>query len=245
MVFLIGALTSFGNLKHDSLLIKANQQYDEGIYHKAIQNYILIIDDNVESAQLYYNLGNAYFKINDLASAILYYEKAKKINPNDDDINYNLGVANSRIVDKIESVPQIIFKRWWNQFYNTFSANSWARVAIGLFIFTLFFAAIYLLARTRFVKKIFFVLGLIFLLLSIASYFVSYQKYYYTNTHKEAILFAPTITVKSSPNRNSVDLFVIHEGAKVYILDHVGEWIEIRIANGSVGWLPVSEIKYI
>jgi len=245
LILLLGAMTSFGSTKHDSLLSIANQQYDEGIYHEAIQNYQLIIEDKVESSQLYYNLGNAFYKIDDLASAILYYEKAKKISPNDEDINYNLGIANSRIVDNIDSVPQIIFKRWWNQFYNMFSVNLWAKVAIGLFILTLVFAAIYLLGRTRFIKKIFFSLGFLFLLLSISSYFVSYQKYYYTNTHKEAILFAPTITVKSSPNRNSVDLFVIHEGSKVYILDQVGEWIEIRIANGSVGWLPISAIKHI
>lgn len=245
LIFVFVALNSFGSAKHDSLLTLANQQYDAGIYHEAIQNYHLIIGDDIESAQLYYNLGNTYYKTDDLASAILYFEKAKKINPNDEDINYNLGIVNSRIVDNIESVPQIIFKRWWNQFYNIFSVNLWAKVAIALFIITLIFAAIYLLARTRFIKKLYFSLGLIFLLISIASYFVSYQKYYYSNTHKEAILFAPTITVKSSPNRNSVDLFVIHEGSKVYILDQVGEWIEIRIANGSVGWLPESEIKYI
>ncbi len=244
-ILLFGTLSSFGNIKHDSLLVKANLQYNEGLYNEAIQSYLQIVESDIESAQLYYNLGNTYFKIDDLTSAILYYEKAKKINPNDEDIIYNLGVANSRIVDKIESVPKIIFKRWWNQFYNMFSANNWAKVAIGLFIITLFFIAIYLLARTRFIKKTFFILGLIFLLLSISSYFVSYQKYYYTKTHKEAILFTPTITVKSSPNRNSVDLFVIHEGTKVYVLDRVGKWIEIRIANGSIGWLPASEVKYI
>ncbi len=245
LTLLFVAFNGFGSSKQDSLLVKANQLYDQGLYHEAIQNYEQIIQDQVESSQLYYNLGNAYYKMDDLASAILYYEKAKKINPNDENITYNLGIANSRIVDNIESVPQIIFKRWWNQFYNMFSVNMWAKVAIGLFILTLVFAAIYLLARTRFIKKLFFTLGVLFLLFSIVSYFVSYQKYYYTNTHKEAILFAPTITVKSSPSRNSVDLFVIHEGTKVYILDQVGEWIEIRIANGSVGWLPVSEIKYI
>lgn len=245
LILLLGVLISFGNNKHDSLLVLANQQYDAGIYHEAIQNYQLIIDDNVESAQLYYNLGNTYYKIDDLASAILFYEKAKKLNPNDEDINYNLGIANSRIVDNIDSVPEIIFKRWWNQFYNMFSVNLWARVAIGLFILTLVFAAIYLLARTRFIKKLFFTLGVLFLLVSIASYYVSYQKYYYSNTSKEAILFAPTITIKSRPNRNSVDLFVIHEGTKIYILEQIGEWVEIRIANGSVGWLPLSEIKYI
>lgn len=246
IALLFVANLSFANTSGmESLLAKGHQQYDEGLYNEAIETYQSILDKNFESAQLYYNLGNAYFKINDLASAILYYEKAKKISPNDEDIMYNLGVANSRIVDKIENVPQIIFKRWWNQFYNTFSANSWAKVAIVLFIITLILTGVYLLSRNRFIKKSFFVLGLIFLLLSASSFFVSYQKYYYTKNHKEAILFASTLTVKSSPNRNSVDLFVIHEGTKVYILDQVGEWVEIRIANGSVGWLPVNEIKLI
>ncbi len=191
-IFLLGTIFSFSNPKHDSLLVKGNQFYNEGVYHEAIKTYLKIIDSEVESAQLYYNIGNAYFKIDDLASAILYYEKAKKINPNDDDIIYNLGVANSRIVDKIESVPEIFFKRWWNQFYNAFSVNNWAKAAIGLFVLTLIFIATYLLAQSRFIKKLFFVLAIVFVLLSISSYFVSYQKYYYTKKHKEAILFAPT-----------------------------------------------------
>ncbi len=242
---LFGFIGLNANTTNQSLLTKANQQYDAGRYNEAIKTYYQILENKVESAQLYYNIGNAYFKLKDLSSAILYYEKAKKLSPNDKDILYNLGIANSRIVDKIEVVPQIIFKRWWNSFYNIFSTNNWAKVAIVLFFITLAFSAIFLLSQQRFIKKLFFLFGLIFLLLSISSFFVSYQKYYYTKNHKEAILFEPTITVKSSPNKNSVDLFVIHEGTKVYILDKIGDWIEIKIANGSIGWLKENLVKYI
>ena len=245
LVFALSVFSVSGNTKHEMLLDSANTHYNDGQYHKAVESYLAIIEDGMESTQVYYNLGNAYFKLDDLASAILYYEKAKKLSPNDKDIEYNLGIANTRIVDKIEKVPQIIFKRWWNSFYNMFSANNWGIVAIVLFILTLVFFAIYLLSRARIIKKGFFILAVIFVLLSFSSFLLTYQKYYYSKNQKEAILFAPTMTVKSSPNRNSVDLFVIHEGTKIHVLDQVGEWIEIRIANGSVGWLPVSEIRYI
>jgi tetratricopeptide (TPR) repeat protein len=245
LFLLLGILVSYANSTNNFLLTKANQEYDKGLFNEAIQTYLQIIENNVESSQVYYNLGNAYFKTKNLTSAILYYERAKKLNPNDEDILYNLRVANSRIVDKIESVPQMFFKRWRNQFYNAFSVNNWTKVAIVLFVLTLLFSAIYLLAQSRHIKKLFFIFGIIFMLLSISSYFVSYQKYYYSINHKEAILFEPTITVKSSPNQNSVDLFVIHEGTKLYVLDQVGDWIEIRIANGSIGWLQKKLVKYI
>lgn len=243
-VLLISIFT-YANTKNDSLLSLANQKYNEGLYNEAILFYLKITENGFESSQLYYNLGNSYFKNNDFPSAILYYEKARKINPNDEDIIYNLSIVNSRIVDKIEIVPQIIFKRWWNLFYHMFSVNHWAKISIGLFLSLLIFTSFYLIAQKRLIKKIFFISSLFLLIFTIASLIVSHQKYYYTKNQKEAILFTSTITVKSSPSQNSVDLFVIHEGTKIYILDQLGDWIEVRIANGSTGWLPESVVKYI
>ena len=175
----------------------------------------------------------------------MYYEKAKKLDPNNKDIEFNLRVANNRIVDKIESVPLIFFKRLWNGFYNMFSANMWAKVSIILLIITLILTIIYLLSNIRIIKKSFFIIGSLFLILTTMSFTLSYQNFHYSKNQAEAIVFEPTITIKSSPNRNSVDLFVIHEGTKVQIIDKVEQWYEIKIANGSVGWLPSSAIKQI
>ncbi len=246
ILFILSLMHSgFASVSNDTLISKAVQQYNEGLYENAIENYKLILESGFESSEIYYNIGNAHFKLNDLPSAILFYEKAKKLKPNDKDILYNLNVANSRIIDNIEQVPEIFLKTWWNNFYNMFSANGWAKITIGLFIVFLLFVSIYILSSNRFIKKLFFGIAVIFLFTTLFSFALSYQKYYYSIEQKEAIVFQPTVTIKSSPNKNSVDLFVIHEGTKVYITDELDGWYEIRIANGSVGWLLESTTKLI
>ncbi len=229
----------------DSLFYKANAAYNNQYYEDAINNYQKIIDAGFESADLYYNLGNAYFKNDEIPSAILFYEKALKLKPNDEDIRYNLDVANGKIVDKIEPVPELFYKRWWRSFYNMFSADTWAKVSVGGFILFIILLSFYLLSKLIRIRKIAFFSGLVVLVITLFTFAVSLQKYHHLTHDREAIVFTPTITVKSSPNPNSVDLFVIHEGSKVEIRDQVGSWYEIRIANGSVGWLPESALKTI
>lgn len=246
ILFIFGTvLNGISQNSMDSVLAKAASQYNEGYFHESIKSYNQVLESGFESAEIYYNQGNAYFKINDLPSAILFYEKAKKLKPNDEDILYNLNVANSRIVDKIENVPELFLRTWWNSFYNMFSANGWAKITIGCFIFFLFLFGVYLLSSKRVIKKLFFIVAAFIFLSTIFSFALSYQKYYYSTEQKEAIIFQPTVTVKSSPNRSSVDLFVIHEGTKVYISDELDSWYEIKIANGSVGWLPKSTARLI
>ncbi len=229
----------------DSLLVRANSAYNQGLYDSSINLYNRVLDKKVESAVLYYNLGNAWFKKGEIPHAILYYEKAKKLNPNDDDINYNLGVANSLIVDKIETVPKLFFQEWWSYFYNLFGANRWAVILLVSWALLVLFFGIFILSRSRRSKKFGFFSGLLFLLLTVASYGLASQKYHHSVSHNEAIVFTPTITVKSSPTQTAVDLFVIHEGTKVKILDKVDNWVKIKISNGSIGWIPDKSVEEI
>ena len=229
----------------DSLIKEGNSYYNEGLYNDAISMYEKVLDQNYESAALYYNLGNAYYKTKDMASAILYYEKALKLDPDNPDLRHNLSVANSKIADNIEEVPEFFLKRWWNSIYNMFSADTWAAISIGVFIVLIILAVIFFVSQRRRIKIISFWSGLIFVLLSTAGFLIAGEKYQHTRQNNEAIVFTPTVTVKSSPTRNSVDLFVIHEGTKVRLLDKVEDWYEIRIANGSVGWLPESAVRKI
>lgn len=229
----------------DSLMQTANNAYNEGLYDSALNVYHRIMDQGFESAKLYYNMGNAYFKNRNIPSAILYYEKAKKLAPNDEDIDFNINLANSMIVDKIEKIPELFYTRWWNYFYNLFNANTWAVIAVVSWFILIFFIGIFILSKTRGAKKTAFYFGVLFLLISIAVFGLASQKYYYTREHQDAIIFTPTITVKSSPTMNAVDLFVIHEGTKVHILDQVNDWVKIRIPNGSIGWLPAKSLERI
>jgi len=245
IIILTIILNSVYSTEIDTLFSRANEEYTNEMYTNAIEDYLLIVDAGFESDVLYFNLGNAYFKMSDIPSAILYYEKAKKLNPNDDDINFNLNVANTKIVDKIEPVPELFFKQWWRSIYNLFDANTWAKISVAGFILFFILLAFYLLSKLLIIRKSAFYTGLIILFLTIFTFVIAYQKYNISKIQNEAIVFAPTITVKSSPNQNSVDLFVIHEGSKVNIIEKVGNWCEIKIANGSVGWLPAEALKNI
>lgn len=244
-VVFIGQFSLAADIHPDSLIAQGNEAYNQGLYDSAIQMYSGVLDQGFESYELYYNTGNAYFKMNQLPFAILYYEKAKKLDPNDEDINFNLSIANSMIVDKIEQVPEMFYKKWWNYFYNAFSEDTWTMLSLVSWIILLFFIGLFLITKTRSIKKLAFYMGLLFLLITIGTFGLSSQKYYYTKENKEAIIFTPTITAKSSPTISSVDLFVIHEGTKVQILDAVQGWVKIKIRNGSIGWLQGDSLKRI
>jgi tetratricopeptide (TPR) repeat protein len=230
---------------HKDVIKQANQLYSQGLYDSSLVLYKSVLADNYHSAELCYNIGNAYFKNNDIPSAILYYEKAHKLAPNDEDILYNLSICNSMIVDKIEKVPNLFYKQWWNYFYEMFNANSWAMLSLVIWSAFLVVLGFYILSKSRSSKKISFYLGVLLLVASVGSFGLASQKYYYTKENKEAIVFTPTITVKSSPTNSSVDLFVVHEGTKVRILDKVDNWNKIKIQDGSIGWLPADATKLI
>lgn len=243
--FFLMALLAFTQNSQFALIEKANQAYNEGAFQDAAELYHSVIDSGFASADLYYNLGNAYFKSKDIPSAILYYEKALKINPKDDQTRFNLNIANSQITDKIEAVPDMFYVKWWKGLTGMFGPDTWARLSIALFILALSFVALFVITRNMSVRRISFWSGLVVIVLMFISFYVGYQKFSQQNKDNFAIIFAPTITVKSSPAKNSVDLFVIHEGTKVEIMDQVEGWYEIRIANGSVGWLPGNTLEKI
>ena len=191
------------------------------------------------------NGANAYYKDKQYAKAILNYERALLLSPGNEDARFNLNMANSHITDKIEPVGSFFLTVWIHSLINTLSSNSWA--ILGIISFLLFIVGIYLYFFTRNVllRKIGFFAGLLLLLVSIFSNsFASEQKDKITERN-EAIVFAPTITIKSSPAESGTDLFVLHEGTKVKLLDKVGDWSEILLADGNRGWIPTNQIEII
>jgi len=241
MAFSLHALA----INPDSLMVRANRAYDHQQYDTAINMYQQVLKKGLVSSTLYFNLGDAYFRQKDMPSAILYFEKAKKLDPNNPDIQYNLNLANTMIPDKIVKVPKMFLKRWWNYFYEMFDANIWAILSLISFAFFVLLVGIFILSRGRNSRKISFFAGLLMLLVTVAAFGLASQKSYYMQHHSEAIIFTPTITAKSSPTPNSVDLFVIHQGTKVRLLDEVDGWEKIRLQNGSIGWLPKQSMKEI
>lgn len=224
---------------------QANQFYRAGSYDKARKLYEQVLHNGFESAGLYYNLGNACFKLQDYPSAILNYERARRIAPHDDDVAYNLRLANLRVVDRIEPIPRLFLVEWWIAALNLFSADGWA-VAV---IITLWCAAaaggVVLIARGVTAQRLGFFVSVFSFLLCLFSVIGSIHRYGVEHGSGEAIVFTPTLSVKSAPDPKSTDLFVLHEGVKVEFLDAVGDWRKIRLADGKLGWLMVTDVQII
>ncbi|MFH1936154.1 MAG: tetratricopeptide repeat protein [Bacteroidota bacterium] len=227
------------------LISEGNKAYSDGLYTDAVSLYRQVAESGSEAPELYYNLGTSYFKLNDFAHAILWYERALRLDPGNEDINYNLNVANSKIADNIDPLPLLFYIRWYQGLVSLFPVNTWAVQTILFFILTLACITLYLSSRRLLFRKTGFWAGILFLLLTLFTLLFSFSGYHKMKTLHEAIVFDPTITVKSSPDEKSIDLFVLHEGTKVQLLDKIGNWYEIRIANGSVGWLPEEALEEV
>jgi tetratricopeptide (TPR) repeat protein len=220
------------------LVAKANKAYSDGLYAEASDLYKKVASAGYESPELFYNLGNTCYKLNDYPGAILWYERAKRLDPGNEDITFNLSVANSKIADKIEPVPEMFYRRWYFSLVNRFPADSWAWISVILFLTTLASASLYLITRRLFLRKTGFWAAAAVLILFLCTLGFALSAADQSRNVREAVIFTPSVTVKSSPDEKSVDLFVLHEGTKVRIMDQIGTWYEIKIANGSVGWLP-------
>ena len=222
---------------------QANAAYNAGNYDTAKELYEKILTLDMESVPLYFNMGNTYYKMHDYPMAIYCYEKALKLDPSNEDVQINLAIANRAIVDKIEPMPQSFIVRWWRNTRAWFSGDQWAWLSIMVFALLLVSLFLFLRARKLGVRKLGFFTSLVFLLVFALSVVFAFQLKQSSLTQEQAIIMTPTVNVKSSPNEASVDLFVLHEGTKVDVLETESGWNKIRIANGSVGWLSEDAMR--
>ena len=244
-LLLILALLSFAGKAQQTAndwFEQANAAYNMGNYDSARIVYEKILATDVESVPLYLNLGNTYYKMREYPMAIYYYEKALKLDPSNEDVQTNLAIANHSIVDKIEPVPQSFIVRGWRNARASLSGDQWAWCSIVFFALLLVSLFLFLRSRKIGVRKLGFFAGVVFLLAFALSVIFAAQLKRASETQDQAIIMAPTVTVKSSPNEASVDLFVLHEGTKVTVLETSDGWNKVKIANGSVGWLEVDKM---
>ena len=230
----------------DSLWNAANAAYAEGRWDAAASGYEMISDMGLESAALYCNTGNAYAKSGNVPMAILYYERALKVDPSYEDAAYNLELMNTRIQDRIDPVPEFFLKKWLSAISYIMNSDAWAIVSIVLLGLTLAMALLFLLAPSVAGRRTGFFTGLALLVFMCFSLgFSMSQKKACMNADK-AIVMRPVVSVKSSPSAEaSKDLFILHEGTKVTVLDQVGTWNNISLADGRQGWLPAADMERI
>ena len=227
------------------LFATGNQQYAKGQFDEAVKTYKQLVDSGYRAAEVYFNLGNAYYKLDDMASAILYYEKAYKLTPGDEDIEVNLQFANQKITDKIEAVPEFFLKKWWRGFVMTFSLNTWAIVGLGALLLGSALLIVYLFSYIIHIKKASFYTGLIMVVLGLFALFLANSQSRYFENANQAIVFNGSVDVKSGPQKDMKTLFVIHEGLKVGIRESENGWIKIVLPNGNIGWIESVAVKEI
>ncbi len=222
---------------------RGNKQYDQKNYQEAINDYQKALDKGQESAALYYNLGNANYKLNHIAPAVYNYERALKIKPNDADIKNNLAFAQKMTIDAITPLPKNTFDKWYNAILNLLSTDGWAILTVVLILlFMVTFVAYYLIYGTV-KKRILFTTAFTSLGLGLLALFFAFRSEKRMNKDRPAIVFSPQAEVKSAPNMSSDEAFTLHEGTKVMVLSDTGEWKEIRIADGKEGWIPKTDLK--
>lgn len=226
------------SLDMNAVFSRANQFYLDGKYKDAREEYLKIVTSGHESAEVYYNLGNSCYKLGQIPSAILFYEKARLMNPKDEDIRFNLEMANQLIVDKINPVTEFFIKRWLSDISSIFKTEVWAWFSLIFFILILGAAGLIYGFRGSVLKKTLISAAILFLVMSITTFLFAQNSFNTLNKTPSAIVFSPSITAKSSPDMGGTDLFVIHEGIKVRITDRVGTWIRIRLADGNQAWIP-------
>jgi tetratricopeptide (TPR) repeat protein len=237
-----------GAFAQESVTTKFNQgvaYFSAGSYKEALQSWTEVYNTGYRSAALCYNMGNAAFKLNMIPQAILYYERAYLLKPANEDINYNLQIAKTLIVDRFQEIPELFFVRWYNFVSLFLSSNSWARISITSFILSLLFLSLYIYSPRYRHKVIGFWFAVSLFTLSLGSFvFSSRNKFLVHDSHK-AIITTAVISGKSSPDSSGTDLFVLHEGTKVSVEDEVGEWLEIRLSDGNKGWVPFNTLDII
>lgn len=233
------------NKDAEQLFQKGNILYEKAQYKEAIPVYEEVVKSGFVNGELYYNLGNAYFKISDIPSAILNYERAKRFLPKDDDVDFNLRMANARVTDKIEPIPIPFYESWWNSLLNVFSADGWAYLSVFLVWLFCGSVVLFFFFREPVWKRIFFYSGLVSLLFFVFSFVIANSKLNLEENYKEAVIFANSSYIKSSPSIKSTDLFILHEGTKAQVLDKIADWYKIRLANGNVGWIKERDVQII
>ena len=236
---------AFAQASMESLFKQGNSAYNKAEYQKAISLYEQTLKMGQFSAEVYYNLGNAYYKLNNVAESIYYFEKAKQLDPNDEDIIINSNFAKNMTIDAIEKLPESQIVTFQKKIYGIFNFSYWSYLTVILFwIFSGFFL-VYVFIKSASLKQTFFFIAFGILIFFMISFLITYSIEEKEKNTNFAILFSNQKDIWSEPNQQAELLFSLHEGTKVEVLDILENWKKIRIANGSEGWIENASLRYL
>ena len=225
---------------------EGDEAYQKNDFAAAIDIYEELLSVEGESAAVYYNLGNSYYKTGSVAKAILNYERALLLDPGDADTRFNLEMAKGKAVDKIIPTPEVFIVTWANSVVNSMSESSWSVLAIVCFLLVLAGVVLYIFGNSLWMKKTGFIGGVVMVIIAVCANLAASSQKDEIVRRNACIVLSPSVTVKSTPDDSGTDLFVIHEGTKVFIDDDtMSEWKEVRLEDGKKGWMPAAAIEAI
>ncbi|WGH74918.1 tetratricopeptide repeat protein [Tenacibaculum tangerinum] len=227
----------------NDLFVSANSLYKDGKYEEAVQLYEQIESKKLVSTELYYNLANCYYKLNKVAPAIYNYEKALQLNPLNEDAKNNLIIAKRLTLDRIEALPKSVFQKLNENYLQKFTYNTWAVIAVVFSLIASILFLIFYFSYTPTKKRIFFTASMISFFLLTTSLVITYTQYNYTQNIIEAIIFDEEVSVKNEPTENANEIFTLHEGVKVNVLDAVDNWKKIKLIDGKLGWVNAESLR--
>lgn len=231
--------------QNKALFEKANEAYNAGNYPEAVSQYKEVLKNGEESAELYFNLGNAHYKLNHIAESVYNYEKALLLDPADQTIQNNLEFANNMVLDDIKVVPKSGLSNFITNVISIFSFNGWAWIAIlGVAIFSILFLLYYFSIASKW-KRVFFTVAITAVVISFISLIFAFHLKNVNQNKEFAIVFVEEVPVRNEPNLRGNELFLLHEGSKVQILNTFQDWIQLELANGSTGWMDKSSVKFL
>lgn len=246
MLLMLLSVTAFCMSKPEAeqLFSESNSAYEKGDFQKAYDGYKLI-ENEFSSFELQFNLGNACLKLDKIGESVLHYERAKKINPFDEDMKTNLQMANQKVADKIEALPSLGVSDLWKNITSESALQRWAMASLILFFLGFLFLALFVLKKNLIYRRAIFLTGLFLLFTSLGTWALAGSAKQRILSNTEAVVLTPKVDVKGSPDETTATVFVLHQGTKVSIREKRDAWIEIRIANGSVGWVKAETIETI
>ena len=240
-ILFLSVLISFA--QDNRLFDEGNALYNEGKYAEAIDKYKVILDSGQHSAELYYNMGNAHYKLNNVAESVYYFEKALQLAPGDKEIQNNLAYAQNMTIDAIDVQPEVGFSKLFKNIINYLDYEVWAKLSI---IFMALFVALFLwyyFSSNTGKKRVAFISFIVSLFCFAMTFSLAFQKLEMDKKNNPAIVFAHESSVKNDPNPNGQELFQLHEGTKVQILESFENWDKIKLSDGKIGWIRASDIK--
>lgn len=230
---------------HAGKKLRADSAYTAGKYEEAIPVYAALLKQG-EHADVYYNLGNCYYKTDRLALAILNYERAALLTPGNPDIRFNLELARSKTIDKITPESEIFFVTWYKSIIDMMSMDGWALTAVVAFVWACVLVLVFFLAKKVTWKKTGFFGALAMMAVVVLANVFAWAQHRKLNVRNGAVVMSSSVVVKSTPNASGTDLFVLHEGTRVEVIDSsMKDWKEIRLADGKVGWMPTEAMEVI